>query len=141
MLVISPMIHRWFMSKGKKAQDQYSTIRIPIELSNALDGLLGTKGFRSKAEIVKEALRHLLLEYRIMPMFQHFNLDELDERGVKVLDYRLNRIVDVIVRPEGIMCAYCESSDCVHVKHLLTVPSIQDVIRKRRKDGWDLPEV
>lgn len=130
------MIHGCVMSK-----DEYTTIRIPKELSKELDGLIGTRGFRSKAEIVKEALRHLLLQYARMPLFQHFNLDEIDEHGVKVLDYQLNRIVDVFVKPEGIRCAYCDANDCVHVQHLLTVPSIKDVIRKRRKDGWDLPEV
>ena len=42
----------------------YYAIRIPKELKEELDKLLGRFGFRSRAEIVKEAIRRLLLELR-----------------------------------------------------------------------------
>lgn len=47
---------------GRK--DDYTTIRIPTELANELDKLIGKRGFRTKAEIVKEAIRTLLKYYR-----------------------------------------------------------------------------
>lgn len=90
-------------------KDEYTTIRIPKELSKELDGLIGTHGFRSKAEIVKESLRHLLLQYSKVPLLEHYNLDE---RGVKILDHRLNRIVEVFFKPVGIRCGYCDKTDC-----------------------------
>ena len=122
----------------KKEKDDYVTIRIPKDLSGEMDLLLGTLGFRSKAEITKEALRKLLLDYAKMPLFEHFNLDE---RGVRVVDRKLNRIVDVVFKPEGIMCAHCNEDACAHVKFVLSVPTVQVVVRRKRKDGWDLPEV
>lgn len=124
--------------KEKKEKDDYVTLRIPKDLSDEMETLLGTLGFRSKAEITKEALRHLLLDYGKLSLFEHFNLDE---DGVRVVDRRLNRIVDVFFKPEGIRCDLCGKSDCDHVKYVLNVPSVQAVIRQKRRDGWDLPDV
>jgi len=49
---------------SEKKEDNYVTVRIPKELSEEVDKLIGIKGFRSKAEIVKEALRDLLDHYK-----------------------------------------------------------------------------
>jgi len=119
-------------------QDGYTTIKIPLELTKELDFLIGTRGFRSRAEIVKEALRHLLLKYSKLQMLEHYNLDE---RGVKILDHRLDRIVEVFFKPVGIRCGHCDKTDCRHIQYALSLTSVQKVIRSKRKDGWDLPEV
>lgn len=47
---------------GRKHKD-YTTVRIPKELADEVDKLVGTMGFRTRAEVVKEALRALLLKY------------------------------------------------------------------------------
>lgn len=111
-------------------EDDYKTIRIPQELNKKVDWLIGRMGFRSKAEIVKEALRDLLVKYSRMSLLEHF---DVDEHGVKVLDRRLNKIVDVLFKPEGIRCAHCKKDDCDHVEYVLTIPSVQDVIRSKVK--------
>lgn len=114
----------------------YGTVRIPVELDNEIIALIGTRGFRSKAEIVKEALRLFLDDHK--PRLEHFNLDET---GVRILDRKLNLIVDVFFTPKGIQCELDKSSNCDHVKFALSVPNIQKVIRKKRKESWNLPEV
>lgn len=115
----------------------YKTIRIPVELENEISGLIGKKGFRSKAEIVKEALRRMLQEYSEIPVLEHFNLNE---DGVRILDRSMNKIVDIFFKPNGIRCDYCEASDCRHIQFALTVPAIKDVVKRKRGEGWRLPE-
>lgn len=44
-------------------KSEYVVVKIPKDLANPVDGLIGTFGFRTRAEIVKEACRRLLLEY------------------------------------------------------------------------------
>jgi len=44
--------------------NEYTTIKIPNDLVAELDVLVGTHGFRSRAEVVKEALRRLLMQYK-----------------------------------------------------------------------------
>ena len=43
---------------------EYTQVRIPKELMKEVEKLLGRFGFRSRAEIVKEAIRRLLLELK-----------------------------------------------------------------------------
>lgn len=43
---------------------EYTTIKIPNDLVAEIDALVGTHGFRSRAEVVKEALRHLFMQYK-----------------------------------------------------------------------------
>jgi len=41
----------------------YAAVKIPEGLAEEVDQLIGRHGFTSRAEIVKEALRRLLLQY------------------------------------------------------------------------------
>jgi len=51
-----------------KAKNDYTVVKIPKELANEIDGLLGKFGFRTRAELVKEAVRALLQKYAgLMP--------------------------------------------------------------------------
>jgi len=45
--------------KNKKSQDDYATVRIPRELANEIDKIVesGTLGYRTRAEMVNEAIR------------------------------------------------------------------------------------
>jgi len=42
---------------------QYVTIKLPIEIVNEIDEMIGKHGFRSRGEFVKEAVRRLLDYY------------------------------------------------------------------------------
>lgn len=44
--------------------NNYANVKIPNELVKEVDALIGTRGFRSRAEIVKQALRNLLQAYQ-----------------------------------------------------------------------------
>ena len=116
----------------------YVTLKIPKELADEIDSLIGKKGFRSRAELTKEALRRFLLDYPKHPTLEHFNLNE---DGVRILDRVLHLIVDIAFKPKGIWCDYCQTNNCRHIDFALTVPDIQAVIRKKRGEGWKLPDV
>jgi len=50
-------------------KSDHVTIKLPIELVEEIDALQGKFGFRSRGEIVKEAVRRLLDHYRkIIPL-------------------------------------------------------------------------
>lgn len=125
-------------------EDDYTTIRIPKELSEEVDALVGKKGFRSKAEVVKEAIRRLLNHYHesevALPRFEKINSDE---NGVKVLDRHgeIHRIADIYFKRNGIWCEACQKDACEHIDFALSQSDVQETIRKRRKEGWNLPDV
>lgn len=50
----------------------YVDVSLPKELIEEMDKLIGQYGFRSRAEIAKEAIRQLLLRFTIDP---HPNLE------------------------------------------------------------------
>lgn len=143
------MSNRWVIMKKSKQSD-HVTVKIPKELTDEMDKIIGALGFRSRGEIAKEAIRQLLSRYKDsfalpeLPKLEHFNISE---DGVRILDRTLanktsrGRIIDVYFRPEGIWCDHCQTSDCRHIHFALTVPSIQDVIVKKRLEGWKLPAI
>lgn len=70
-------------------------------------------------------------------LMQHFNLDE---NGVRILDPSLaapnspkGRIIDVYFKQKKIWCDYDESDDCRHIKYALSLPIVQEILKKR---GW-----
>jgi len=123
-------------------EDDYSTIRIPKELSAEMDNLIGKLGFRSKAEIVKEAIRRLLNHYqeveRALPRFEKVNNDE---NGVKILDRSIHELVEIYVTPKGIQCSYDKTDECEHIDFALSFPEVKSLFKKHRKEGWKLPDV
>ena len=46
--------------------DKYASVRIPKNLAEEVDRLIGKYGFTSRAEVVKEAVRRILLTYGSM---------------------------------------------------------------------------
>ncbi len=123
----------------KKAQkDGYSTVRVPEEFAAEMDKLIGTRGFTSRAEIVKEAVRELLTKYETEPL----KMVNHDDKGVKVQDTKLRRVADIQITPKGIHCPVCDASYCEHIRFALNQPDVQQIIRKKQKEGWkiDLPD-
>lgn len=103
-------------------EDNYTTVRIPKELAQEVEALIGKKGFRSKAEIVKEALRNLLDHYkeinaRPLPRFERINLDE---NGVKILDREKHMVAEVHFKAKGIHCTLDGSDSCEHITFALS---------------------
>ena len=68
----------------------------------------------------------------------HMNLRN---EGVLVWDPDLSEAVLIHFQPQGMRCEKDSSSDCRHIQFALSKPDIQTVIRKKRKEGWKLPEV
>ena len=50
------------MAIKEKRKDEYTTVRLPKELMDEVRKLVGIRGFRSSAEVVKQALREYLDE-------------------------------------------------------------------------------
>jgi hypothetical protein len=94
-------------------------------------------GYKSRAELVKEAIRDKLKtisQIPEQPPLEHFNISE---NGVRILDRRLGnkttrgRIVDVYFGPDKVWCEHCEASNCQHVKFALSIPEVQEIIQKK----------
>ena len=94
-------------------------------------------GLKNSTEVVRFLIRKESEKVREQ-YFEHYNLDE---NGVKVTDHRLRRIVDVFFRPDGIWCDYHKTNQCCHIDFALGVPVIQKILRKKREEGWNLPDV
>lgn len=123
----------------------FKGITISEEVYNKIELLMekvrdkaGYRKFRSVTHFVEDAVMRVY-EKELVPL-EHFNLGE---DGVKILDRSLGnkhsrgKVVDVYFKPDKVMCDYCGSSDCKHVKFALSLPQVQSIIRKK---GWKLPE-
>ena len=130
--------------------DEYTTVRLPKELMDEVDQIIkrGVKGYKSRAELIKEAIRDKLRTFPLiveeppaqqaLPPIEHFNVDE---NGVRLLDRTLangesrGRIIDVYFKPDKVLCEYCDSTDCRHVKFALNIPKVQKILSKK---GWKI---
>jgi hypothetical protein len=69
---------------------------------------------------------------------EHINADE---NGVKIHDRELHNTVQVYFQPSGVSCGYDGTSSCIHIDFALSQPEVKEIIRKKRKEGWKLPDV
>jgi len=119
--------------------DNYVTVRIPIDLAKEVDALIGRKGYKTRAEIVKDALRNFLEKN---PQLEHYNLDE---NGVRIRDPTLltrtspnGRIIDVFFKDKRAFCDYDQTEECKHVEFALSLQVVQEIFKRK---GWKLPNV
>jgi len=118
----------------KEQDDKYSTVRIPKEFAKEMDKLIGTRGFTSRAEITKEAVRKLLNEYKR----EHLKILNHDDKGVKIWDEDLRQHAEIQIAPKGIYCTLCDASKCEHIRFALRERDIREYVQKRIKEGWAL---
>lgn len=132
--------------------DRYRGVSLQRELVNRIEEYIKAHpemGYKSLADFVTDAVREKCEQLKILtptpklPPQEHFNISE---NGVRILDRTIingvsnGRIIDVYFRPEGILCEYCKASNCRHISFALTVPKIKEIIKKKRIEGWKLPE-
>lgn len=133
--------------------DKYRGLSLHKDLVGVIEDYINSHpemGYKSLADFATDAIREkceklgIFLPKPELPVLEHFNVSE---SGVRVLDRALanhstsGRIVDIYFRPAGIWCDYCQADSCRHIDFALTVPSIQSVVIKKRKEGWKLPDV
>lgn len=68
----------------------------------------------------------------------HINLNDV---GVLIWDPEIGKAVQIHFSPKGILCEHDQADDCKHVQFALSKNDIVEVIRRRRKEGWKLPDV
>jgi hypothetical protein len=133
--------------------DKYRGVSLQRELVNLIEEYIKVHpetGYKSLADFVTDAVREKCERLKILmptsqqPKIEHFNISE---NGVRILDRTIKngvsngRIIDVYFRPEGIWCEYCQTSNCRHIRFALSIPKIQEILKKKRAEGWKLPEI
>jgi len=111
--------------RGNSIRKKHVTVKIPIDLIEEVDKLIGKHGFRSRGEIAKEAIRRIIKDYEhtiLMPL-PRLELVTVDEKGAcmhaKILDRTLQRVVDVNINPKP-WCSFCQAGKCEHIDFALS---------------------
>ncbi len=130
--------------------DKYRGVSLHKDLVGTIEEYIKTHpemGYKSLADFVTDAIREkceqlgIFLPQPELPVLEHFNLNDT---GVRILDRSLatkstsGRIIDVNFKPEGIWCTHCQADNCRHIDFALTVPAIEEVVEKKRKQGWKI---
>jgi len=89
-------------------------------------------GVKNDTEVLRMLINWYWMEHEdeLQPRFKHFNLNQ---DGVVVLDVENDRLIQIYFRPEGVYCESCESHDCPHIRFALSLPKVQEILRKK---GW-----
>jgi len=113
-----------------------------LELLEMFEKIKQKTGIHSNADLIRTLINQKYEELKskevILPRFEKINSDE---DGVKILDRTLGDDVQIYIKPNGIRCGYDRTANCVHVKFALSLPEVQQLVKKHRKDGWKLPKV
>jgi len=126
---------------------RFKSISIKEEFAESIEDFIRANpslGYRSIAQFLEDASRRRLEELqsqnKMLPRFDRLNGDET---GVLIYDHELKDIktVHVSVRPNGVICDFHQKNNCEHVKFALGLSDVKEMIQKRRKDGWKLPNV
>lgn len=127
---------------------EFKSISIKEEFAESIEEFINEHpglGYRSIAQFLEDASRRRLEELQTqikkLPRFDRINGDAT---GVLIYDRELKDVkgVHVSVRPSGIVCDFHQMTNCEHVKFALGLSDVQEMIRKRRKEGWkiELPD-
>lgn len=123
----------------------FKNISIKTEFAEQIESFIRQNpqlGYRSIAAFLEDASRRRLEELKAtqteLPRMEQVNFDD---QGVKILDRKLQEVVNVYFRPEGVQCSYDKTDQCNHIDYALSLPNVKKVVAKKRKEGWKLPDI
>jgi len=61
------------MPGHEEGEENYVTVRLPKDLAHEMDRLIGTHGYRTRAEIAKEAIRKFLFRHQFIKRISNRN--------------------------------------------------------------------
>ena len=126
----------------EKKESKQVAVMLEGEVKKRFDAIKSHYGLAKNADLLRLLItlkcEELALASETMPRFEKINSDE---NGVKILDRTIGDVVQVYIKPNGIMCSYDKTNDCDHVHFALSFPQVQELIKKHRRDGWKLPYV
>ena len=125
---------------GKKEQ---VLLKLDDEIKPKFDALRSYYGARANADLVRVLIndKYNQIKTSLKVSLPRFEILNVDENGTKIIDRQIHVVAQVYLKPEGIRCGLCGKEKCEHTDFALAQPDIQDIIRKRRRNGWKLPEV
>ncbi|MEM4416872.1 MAG: hypothetical protein QXD32_02310, partial [Nitrososphaerota archaeon] len=110
-------------------------VRISSSLLRSVDeylssGVARAKGFRSRRDVVEEAIR-VFLEREGFWARQRFEHVNADGDHVIILDRLVRRVATVYFRyPDRIFCDLCCLEDCEHVVFALTIDKVSRTLER-----------
>jgi hypothetical protein len=131
------------MGKKQTLEENKETIRLDLTGNDAkkLRYIKEKRGMTMNTQLTRTLIQEeftrlggQMTEARL----EHINADE---NGVKIHDRELHNIVQVYFQPSGVRCGYDGTFSCIHIDFALLQPEVREIIRKRRKEGWKLPDV
>lgn len=119
---------------NKKNDRKRISITFEDELLEWIESKIKDNTFHNFQHAVDYCLSKIYGEEK--PRFEHFNC--YDEH-VTLWDNLKKRLIDVHFRDfkPYIYCELCESSNCDHIKFVLTIPKVVETLRKK---GWKIEE-
>jgi hypothetical protein len=124
------------------AEEEIERIRLDLvgEEAQKIRWVKKTRGFTMNTELVRILISEDF-EKRGGKLEEPLVQINSDEDGVMIHDKKLRKAVHVTIGPKGVKCDYHLTDNCEHVDFALSIPEVQETIRKRRKEGWKLPDV
>jgi len=128
------------------ARKGYGGISLPEDLVAEIDEVIkmGYRGYTSRAEFVKEAVRKLLDEIKkssesTQPNFVHLNPDnDYPAEAVRIWDRSLKRVAEIYFPNNKAYCTLCESYKCTHIRYMWSLREVAEQLEKRgvKKPTW-----
>jgi hypothetical protein len=117
-------------------------LRADGDIAKRFEQIKAHLGLKNDTEVMRSLINWYWKEHQeeLQPALEHFNVTE---NGVRILDRTIGtktsrgRIIDVYFKPDKAWCEYCESSSCQHVQFALSLPEVQETLRKK---GWKILE-
>lgn len=124
---------------------EFKSISMKEEFAESIEAFVKEHpefGYRSIAQFLEDASRRRLEELKKqvkpLPRFEQINCDT---DGCKILDRQLKRVADIHIKPTGIQCSIHHTDTCEHVEYALAQKDVRELVQKRKKEGWKLPDV
>lgn len=118
-ITVTDKVYDYFYKEYVKVKDEYAI----------------KKGVRSFSAYMTYRLSEL---FEIKPNIPHFLMLNHDAKGVKIQDTEMKRVADVEFSPKGIYCPLCDASNCEHIRFALEQKDIKELVKKHKKEGWNL---
>lgn len=108
-------------------------LRLHGELKDRFLAIKDHLGLKNDTEVCRNIINDYWTRNRnsFQPKLRHFNLNP---QGILVLDPEVDRLIQIYIKPDSILCGHCNVGNCKHTIFALSQPDVQELLRKK---GWN----
>jgi len=126
------------MSEGKEKKKPYLDVNVPRAWETYFEELLERPEIKTQVKeegftLTYSGLGVWIIHRFLLEHVRSYRFQRINTVGNRIAFYdkKTRHLIDIYIKPDKTLyCQFCDSTECEHIEHALTLPDIKEALQK-----------